>query len=63
MTYILKKIIWHEAHEAKKWALLSWNQLIKTKTAGGLGLRDPFRLKQVMGENSSGDGFKVVLIF
>ena len=33
----------------RKWALLSWEKLIKIKNMGGLGLRDPYVLNQVMG--------------
>ena len=35
----------------KKWALVSWNHLTKPHMEGGLGLKDPYILKQLMGEN------------
>ena len=33
----------------QKWAILSWEKPIKPKKSGGLGLRDPYILNQVMG--------------
>lgn len=50
MMEILKKFLWQGTNKAKKWALLSWKWLSKTLTEGGLGLRDPYILNQVMGE-------------
>lgn len=34
---------------SKKWSLVSWKDLVKSKTKGGLGLRDPYILKKAMG--------------
>jgi hypothetical protein len=40
-----------KAHKAgHKWALVNWKELCKPKHAGGLGLRDPQTLNQVLGE-------------
>jgi hypothetical protein len=33
----------------KKWALVGWDKLCKPKALGGLGIRDPGKLNQVMG--------------
>jgi len=45
-----KNFIWQGTSKKKKWALLSWTWLSKSVTKGGLGLRDPYILNQVMGE-------------
>ena len=49
MVEIFKKFLWQGTNKAKKWVLLSWKWLSKTLTEGGLGLRDPYILNQVMG--------------
>lgn len=36
------------AKSVEKWALISWNSLTKIKEAGGLGVRDPLLLNQVL---------------
>jgi hypothetical protein len=42
--------LWHKNHPNKKWALVGWGKICKPKALGGLGLRDPGKLNQVMGE-------------
>jgi len=49
MSEIFKKIIWGGPKQQKKWALISWKGLTKNKEEGGLGLRDPYTLNQVLG--------------
>lgn len=49
MVKVFKNFLWKGAQYTHKWALLSWEKLTKTKKAGGLGLRDPYVLNQVMG--------------
>jgi hypothetical protein len=46
---IQRKFLWQGTKEGRKWALVNWGDLCKPKTAGGLGLRDPHLLNQVMG--------------
>ena len=41
--------MWGGAQHVRKWALISWQGLVKRKMEGGLGLRDPYILIQVMG--------------
>jgi hypothetical protein len=41
--------LWHGHQPNKKWALVGWDKLCKPKALGGLGLRDPGKLNQVMG--------------
>jgi hypothetical protein len=41
--------LWHEYQSNKKWALVGWDKLCMPKNQGGLGLRDPGKLNQVMG--------------
>lgn len=48
MIEIYRKFLWGGPKQQKKWALSSWNNLTKTKEEGGLGLRDPFILNQVL---------------
>lgn len=49
MVEIFKKFIWGGLKDQRKWSLISWKDLVKSKTEGGLGLRDPYMLNQVMG--------------
>lgn len=49
MFDIFKSFMWQGKKMEKKWALLSWCWLSKPLKAGGLGLRDPYTLNQVMG--------------
>ena len=46
---MLKKFLWQGAQTNRKWALLFWDKLLRSKAAGGLGLRDPFTLNNVLG--------------
>ena len=49
MIEIFRKFIWGGPKQQKKWALISWKIITKTKEEGGLGLRDPYILNQVLG--------------
>lgn len=49
MREILRKFIWGGPKQQRKWALVSWKGLSKHKEEGGLGLRDPCILNQVLG--------------
>lgn len=49
MVEIFKKFLWQGTSKTKKWALFSWTWLSKSVIEGGLGLRDPYILNQVMG--------------
>ena len=51
MAKTFKNILWQGSQQACKWALLSWDKLTKIKRTGGLGLRDPYLINQVMGAN------------
>ena len=51
MVCLFKKFLWQGSQEKRKWALLSWDKLTIPKPKGGLGLRDPYTLNQVMGAN------------
>eukprot|EP00253_Pinus_taeda_P018458 PITA_18458 len=48
LVEIYKKILWGGPKQQKKWALCSWNSLTRPKEKGGLGLRDPWTLNQVL---------------
>jgi len=48
MIEIYRKFLWGGPKQQKKWALCSWNNLTKPKEKGGLGLRDPSILNQVL---------------
>lgn len=48
MVKIFKKILWKGTCKTKTWALLLWTWLNKYVIEGGLGLRDPYILNQVM---------------
>lgn len=50
MVQIFKNNLLQRSNKTIKWALLSWTWLSKSVTEGGLGLRDPHILNQVMGE-------------
>jgi hypothetical protein len=41
--------LWQGHQNNKKWALVGWDKLCKPKKFGGLGIRDPGKLNQVMG--------------
>eukprot|EP00253_Pinus_taeda_P012904 PITA_12904 len=47
---IFGKFIWGGPTQQRKWALVSWTNLIKRKEEGGLRLRDPEALNKVLGE-------------
>lgn len=47
---IYRKFLWGGPKQQKKWALCSWDNLTKPKEKGGLGLRDPSVLNQVLAE-------------
>jgi hypothetical protein len=44
-----RNFLWSGHQPNKKWALVNWDKLCMPKTQGGLGLRDPGKLNQVMG--------------
>jgi hypothetical protein len=46
-----RNFLWHGHDPNKKWALVSWDKVCKPKSLGGLGLRDPGKLNNTMGEN------------
>jgi len=50
MKEIFGKFIWGGPIQQRKWALVSWKNLMKKKEEGGLGLRDPEMLNKVLGE-------------
>eukprot|EP00253_Pinus_taeda_P005642 PITA_05642 len=45
---IYRKFLWGGPKQQNKWALCSWDSLTKSKEKGGLGLRDPSILNQVL---------------
>lgn len=45
---IYRKFLWGGPKKQKKWALCPWDSLTKPKEKGGLGLRDPSVLNQVL---------------
>jgi hypothetical protein len=47
---IQRSFLWHGHHPNKKWVLVGWDKICRPKALGGLGLRDPGKLNQVMGE-------------
>lgn len=49
MVEIFKKFLWGGPKQQRKWALVSWKGLVKSKDNGGLSLRYPYSLNQVMG--------------
>jgi hypothetical protein len=44
-----RNLLWSGHQPNKKWALVNWDKLCLPKSQGGLGLRDPGKLNQVMG--------------
>jgi hypothetical protein len=44
-----RNFLWSGHQPNKKWALVNWDKLCLPKSQGGLGLRDPGKLNQVMG--------------
>jgi len=48
LVAMFKKILWQGASKTRKWALLSRERLNIPIKDGGLGLLDPYILKQVM---------------
>eukprot|EP00253_Pinus_taeda_P006671 PITA_06671 len=48
LVEIYRKFLWGGPKQQKKWALCSWKSLTKPKGKGGLGLRDPWTLNQVL---------------
>jgi len=49
MVDIFKKKFQQGSQEAKKWALISLENITKPKIARGIALREPYILNQVMG--------------
>ena len=49
LVSLFTKFLWKGSQNNRKWPLVSWQTLIKSKSAGGIGLRDPLLLNQVMG--------------
>ena len=49
LVSLFTKFLWQGLQNNRKWPLVSWQTLIKSKSAGGLGLHDPLLLNQVMG--------------
>lgn len=49
MVAMFKKFLWKGTNKTRKWALISWEWLSRLSKDGGLGLRDPFIVNQVMG--------------
>jgi len=48
LVEIYRKFLWGGPKQQKKWALCSWDSLTRPKEKGGLGLRDPWTLNQVL---------------
>jgi hypothetical protein len=44
-----RNFLWQGLQSNKKWALVGWDKLCAPKSLGGLGLRDPGRMNQIMG--------------
>eukprot|EP00253_Pinus_taeda_P025537 PITA_25537 len=49
ITEIFGKFIWGGPKQQRKWALVSWKNLVKRKEEGGLGLRNPEMLNKSLG--------------
>lgn len=45
---IQRNLLWGGATQARKWPLVSWKKLCKEKRRGGLGLRDPLTLNNIL---------------
>eukprot|EP00253_Pinus_taeda_P021717 PITA_21717 len=48
LVEIYRKFLWGGLKQQKKWALYSWKSLTRPEEKGGLGLRDPWTLNQVL---------------
>eukprot|EP00253_Pinus_taeda_P021248 PITA_21248 len=48
LVEVYRKFLWGGPKQQKKWALCSWKSLTKPQEKGGLGLRDPWTLNQVL---------------
>jgi hypothetical protein len=46
---IQRNFLWQGRKLEKKWALVNWDKVCKPNLNGGLGLRDPCMLNEVMG--------------
>eukprot|EP00253_Pinus_taeda_P005113 PITA_05113 len=46
---IFGKFVWGGPKQQRKWALVSWKNLVKRKEEGGLGIRDPEMLNKILG--------------
>jgi hypothetical protein len=46
---IFGKFLWEGPKQQRKWALVSWKNLVKRKEEGGLGIRDPEMLNKILG--------------
>jgi hypothetical protein len=44
-----RNFLWKGSQNNRKWALVRWDKLCKPKKQGGLGIRDPGKMNQVMG--------------
>jgi ribonuclease HI len=44
-----RNFLWQGVQQKKKWALVQWDRLCLPKHQGGLGIRDPGKLNQIMG--------------
>eukprot|EP00253_Pinus_taeda_P010652 PITA_10652 len=49
LVTLFKNFLWQGTRKSRNWALISWEWLSRLSKDGGLGLRDPFILNQVMG--------------
>jgi hypothetical protein len=58
-----RNFLWHGHNPDKKWALVSWDKVCKPKSLGGLGLRDPGKLNNTMGEKIWWRWLKIWLSF
>jgi len=45
---IQRNFLWGGATQARKWPLVSWGKICKEKSKGGLGLRDPLTLNNIL---------------
>jgi hypothetical protein len=44
-----RRFLWQGNHAKRKWDLVSWDNICRPKLKGGLGLRDPCTLNEIMG--------------
>ena len=49
MKEIFEKFLWGGPKQQRKWALVSWKNVMKRKEEEGLGMRDPEMLNKVLG--------------